>query len=1167
MTEPDLLQEEPPGYGAAGKADPLLEYLRKIERALERGDATEETHYSALQILLEALDERVIATIVPKRVKCGAPDFVISRKREHLTLGHIEAKDVGADLSEIERSEQLRRYLASLPNLLLTDYVEFRWFVEGKKRETFRLAAVQPRGKLAPVSPEEIERGKRLLLAFLAQRPVDIGSAEELARRLAKLTHLIRDLICGAFATGQASQQLRDWRGAFAATLLPELAPQGDRQQEAEAVAEFADMFAQTLAYGLFSACASSGPTGFTREKAQQLIPRTNPFLRAFFEQITGTALDEEPFAGFVEDLIQTLAHADMARILEDFGKRGHRRDPVVHFYETFLQAYDPKVRELRGVYYTPEPVVNYIVQSIDRLLKDKFDIRAGLADRSKVTVRRREGEREITDETHRVLILDPAAGTGTFLYTVLDFIRWQFKARKSAGQWGSYVHEHLLPRLFGFELLMAPYAVAHFKLGLALAAMDEEPLFRQQWSYEPQASERVNVFLTNTLEHLEHTADLIGPLRALSNEANCAYEVKEQKPVLVVLGNPPYSGHSANKGEWISNLVRDYYLCDGQPLGERNPKWLQDDYVKFIRWGQWRIEQTGQGVLALITNHGYLDNPTFRGMRQNLMQSFDEIYVLDLHGNSKKKERVPGSGEADKNVFDIQQGVAIGIFVKLPPEAKGRAGSPLPAARGRQDERRARSDAPYQKTPATVHHCDLWGAQRKTKYAWLDGHHVENTRWTKLEPTAPHYLFIPQDTKQLREYERGWKLTQMMPIHSLGITAGRDHFTVSFSRRELRRRIQTFLVLDSEEARRRFDLGPDSRDWQVKLAQADLKRGSWDSGITRILYRPFDLRETCYTGVSRGFHCMARQAVMRHFLSGDQNLGLSTTRSVEIRQRWTHVFATHEIAQLHTVSLKEVNYLFPLYLYPDGKLPEKDLFAHKDARRPNLSAGFIREFCAKLQVKFVPDGLGRPGRREVGPELVFNYAYAVFHSPAYRQRYAEFLRADFPRLPITSDYELFRALAGFGGELVDLHARGKGEPRNISFPVKGDNVIEEVRYQPPGCPLTPSLSPSGGEGIAKIQSLSPDGGEGVRRTGEGHSGRVWINDRQYFEGVPEAAWTFPIGGYLPAQRWLKDRIGRALDYDEQAEYQRIIWALSETKRLMGEIDSTIEQHGGWPLE
>jgi len=1109
----EFFHEEPPAYGGGGKPAPLEEYLRKLEHALRRGDATEHTHRPALKELIEALDENVVCTNEPKRSNCGAPDYVVSRKRDQLTIGYMEAKDIGADLAQDERSDQLERYLPALPNLLLTDYLEFRWFVDGKKRETFRLANVAPGGRIAPVAADELERARLLLLDFTSQQPVDICSAGELARRLANLTHLLRDIIICAFLSGQASQQLRDWRDAFATTLLPELAPHADASKEGKAVSEFADMFAQTLAYGLFSARAASYGTNFTREKAQKLIPRTNPFLRAFFEQITGAALDDEPFAGFVGDLIQTLDHADMARVMEDFGKHGRRRDPVVHFYETFLQAYDPKLRELRGVYYTPEPVVNYIVQSIDRLLKDKFDIKAGLADRQKITVKRKEGEREIIDESHRVLILDPATGTATFLYTALDFIRSQFKTRKNAGQWGGYVHEHLLPRLFGFELLMAPYAVAHFKIGLALAAMDEEPLFRQQWSYEPQGNERVNIFLTNTLEDLEHTAEQLGPLRALSNEANSAYEIKKHKPVLVVLGNPPYSGHSANKGEWISKLVRDYYFCDGKPLGERNPKWLQDDYVKFLRWGQWRIEQTGQGVLAFITNHGYLDNPTFRGMRQNLMQTFDEIYVLDLHGNSKKKETVPGSGEADKNVFDIRQGVAIGIFVKLPGNARAKDKG---------------------KAPAIVQHCNLWGAQRQRKYDWLDRHHVENSPWKRLEPAAPHYLFIPQDTRRLKEYEEAWKITEIMPIHSLGIAAGRDQFTVAFTGKELRERLRTFIRLDSEKAREQLKLPSDSRDWQVKLAQEDLKKRDWDACITKVLYRSFDTRVTCYTGQSRGFHCMPRQDVMRHFFGTAHNFGICTTRSVEIPGGWHHIFATHQLIQLHSVSLKEVNYVFPLYLRPNGTLQKEELFAHDNGRRPNLGAAFIQEFCARLDCKFVPDGLGRAAKRQVGPELIFQYAYAVFHSPTYRERYAQFLRADFPRLPITSDFELFRTLAGLGGELVDLHARGKGEGQGPGFPIAGDNLVGDVRFQPP-------------------QGKEP--------------GRVWINGRQYFEGVSESVWKFPIGGYLPAQRWLKDRKERKLTYEDITGYARIVFALSETRTLMVRIDETIEEHGGWPLK
>jgi hypothetical protein len=1134
MTDADFFHEEPPAYGSGGKPAPLKEYLRKLERALKRGDATEHTHRAALQELIEALDEKVISTNEPKRSDCGAPDYVVSRKRDQLSIGYIEAKDIGANLAEIERGDQLKRYLASLPNLLLTDYIEFRWFVDGKKRETFRLAHVAPSGKLTPVEPDELERARDLLIGFLSQKPVDIATAEELARRLANLTHIIRNIIIGAFLTGQASQQIRDWRDAFAATLLPELAPHPDARKEAEAVSEFADMFAQTLAYGLFSARATSGSSKFTRENARKLIPRTNPFLRTFFEQITGAALDDEPFAGFVEDLIQTLDHADMARVMEDFGKHGRRRDPVVHFYETFLQAYDPKLRELRGVYYTPEPVVYYIVKSIDRLLKDKFGIKAGLADRQKITVKRKEGEREIIDETHRVLILDPAAGTATFLYTVLDLIRSQFKNKKNAGQWGSYVHEHLLPRLFGFELLMAPYAVAHFKIGLALAAMDEEPLFRQQWSYEPQGNERVNIFLTNTLEDLEHTTQQLGPLRALSDEANSAFEIKKHKPVLVILGNPPYSGHSANTGEWISKLVRYYYFCDGKPLGERNPKWLQNDYVKFLRWAQWRIEQTGQGVLAFITSNSYLDSPTFRGMRQNLMQTFDEIHVLDLHGNAKKKETVPGTNQPDKNVFDITEGVAIGIFVKLPPEARAKK---------------------KQKVPAIVRHCNLWGAQRQTKYDWLDANQVKSTDWKTLEPTAPHYLFIPQDTRRLKEYERGWKVTEMMPVNVLGFQSHRDGFAIAIEKHEIEARMTALRSSQhsDDQLRRQFSL-QDNRDWKLADARKELlEREEWRNPIMRCLYRPFDRRWCYFDEIAMDY---PRRELKMH-IARKENLAMCLMRQTRALQ-WHHALATELPTPAVFLEIKDGASVFPLYLYPNGNVPEDDLFAHQNGRRPNLSAAFIEDFCGKLQVKFVPDGFGRPSKREIGPECIFNFAYAVFHSPAYRERYAAFLRADFPHLPLTSNLDLFQELAGLGGWLVDLHARGHGQNTPVAYPKKGTDKVADIRFQPVESLVIP--------GRKKMRSWTPCGQVETGSWPDIKAGRVWINDKQYFEPVPESAWTFPIGGYLPAQRWLKDRIGRTLNYDEREEYQRIIWALIETKRLMAEIDAAIKHHGGWPM-
>ncbi len=657
---------------------PFSEYLREIDRALRAGNATEHTHRPALKQLVEAIGKKLTATNEPRREKCGAPDYVITLQTKHgpLTIGYVEAKDVGKHLDEVERSEQLERYRRFLPNLILTDYLEFRWFVEGSLRGTARLARVEQSGKL------KHEKGgadavMQLLRGFLDHEPAPIGSPQELAQRLARLTHMIRDIIIEAIEGGHTSNTLRDLRKAFAQTLIPDL----DRPEK---VVDFADMYAQTIAYGLFAArCNHPGPGPFRRLGAAAEIPRTNPFLRRLFETITGADLDEEPYAGFVDDVAGLLAHADMAAVLEHFGKRTRRQDPVVHFYETFLAAYDPKLREARGVYYTPEPVVSYIVRSVDHILKTRFGCEQGLADTSVCKYQRGNGKK-VEETTPRVLILDPACGTGTFLYAVVDHIREQFMARGDAGMWSGYVKKHLLPRLFGFELLMAPYAVAHFKLGMQLAGQDlPSDALREKWAYDFAGEERLSIYLTNTLEEAERRAQQEFHFieRLIAEEAAGAVRIKRDLPIMVIMGNPPYSGISANKGGWIDGLLKgklpdgtavpSYYEIDGKPLGERK-LWLQDDYVKFIRWGSWRIERTGVGILALITNHGYLDNPTFRGMRQSLMETFDEVYIMDLHGNTKKKERAP-DGSKDDNVFDIQQGVAICLLVKLPKERIGR--------------------------------------------------------------------------------------------------------------------------------------------------------------------------------------------------------------------------------------------------------------------------------------------------------------------------------------------------------------------------------------------------------------------------------------------------------------------------------------------------------------
>jgi hypothetical protein len=527
-------------------------------------------------------------------------------------------------------------------------------------------------------------------------------------------------------------------------------------------------MVAQTICYGLFAAKCSAINEPFSRLTAVHFVPKTNPFLRQFFNQLAGIELDER-LIWTVEHLVAVLNRTDISAILANFGKRTRQEDPVVHFYETFLSHYDAKLREVRGVYYTPEPVVSYIVRSVDLILKNQFKLINGLANNSK-----------INDTTHKVQILDPATGTGTFLYAVIAQIYQQIN-KKIGGGWSDYVAQHLLPRVHGFELLMAAYTVAHIKLSLQL----------KEYGYDFNSHERLGIYLTNTLDEAHGKQNTL-LAEWLSDEANCANSIKQASPVMVIVGNPPYSGHSANSGAWINELLRsadnaaNYFEVDGKSLNERNPKWLNDDYVKFIRFSHWRIMQTGYGVLAFVTNHGYLDNPTFRGMRQALLKDFDEIYILDLHGNSKKKETAP-DGTIDKNVFDIQQGVAIGIFIKyknalVPTLARGNESSNAPALR---DAGASQAAFPRQSV-GTIFHAHCYG-ERNAKYQYLAENDINTTQWTQLKPQAPFYLFVPQNTELLPEYQAGWKITEMMPINVLGFQTHRDDFAIAFDKETIR--------------------------------------------------------------------------------------------------------------------------------------------------------------------------------------------------------------------------------------------------------------------------------------------------------------------------------------------------------------------------------------------
>lgn len=955
-----------------------------------------------------------------------------------------------------------------------------------------------------------------LLKEFLAADPPTISSAKDLATRMASLARLIREAIRlalkGEDKTGELHQQLTSFQKSVISTLDED---------------HFADMYAQTISYGLFAArCNAKGSERFTRQHAAYQLPKTNPFLRRMFGHIAGPDLDDR-VAWAVDDLAELLHRANISAVLEHFGKRTRRKDPVVHFYETFLAVYDPEMREIRGVYYTPEPVVSYIVRSVDHILKTDFELADGLADSSKITLPPTPDGNKMG--SHKVLILDPATGTGTFLHGVIDRILESFKHNR--GMWSGYVSQHLLPRLFGFELLMAPYAVAHLKLGLQLSDS----------GYDFKAEERVRIFLTNSLEEAPQLRADDSPFSHwLFEEAAGATRAKQEAPVMVVLGNPPYSGHSANTGKWIASLLRgvdssrldkesssktvasNYFQVDGQPLHERNPKWLNNDYVKFIRFAQWRIERTGYGILAFITDNSYLDGITFRGMRQSLMETFDDIYLLDLHGNSNKREHCP-DGSKDENVFDIQQGVAISIFVK-----------------------RENGES---KPPVTVRQADLWGLralyERNVddeeesliggKYYWLVQNELSTTTWTVLEPQSPTYLFVPQNLGLKEEYQNGWKLTEMMPVNAIGMNSHRDDFAIAFDAATLHNRLDDFVSDDAsdDELRAKYKL-TDTTDFHLSKVRTALRAmKEHDELILRCLYRPFDERFVLYHS---DILDRPRSELNRHFV-GLENLGVATTR--QTREPFAALVVNKVCGQHKIVAKYDGSSIFPLYLYSVGpQFHETPLLENAQShdnpeRRPNLSPEFIADLTARLKLTFIADGKGDCLTR-VGPEDVLNYLYAVFYSPTYRSRYAEFLKSDFPRLPLTSNVELFRALRGLGEELVAQHLFERPAASSVipTYPIEGDNTVDAVRYT---------------------------------ETDEDER-RVWINKTQYFEGVPPEVWGFHVGGYQICQQWLKDRKGQVLTYDDQSHYRQIVATLARTIELMAEIDEVVSLNGGWPI-
>jgi predicted helicase len=886
---------------------------------------------------------------------------------------------------------------------------------------------------------------------------------------------------------------------------------------------QFADMYAQTICYGLFAAKCNKQDSNISRRDVAYDLPKTNPFLRKMFGYMAGPDL-HTGVVWAVEDLINLLNHADFHAFLSDFGKRTRRQDPIVHFYETFLAAYDPKLRETRGVYYTPEPVVSYIVRSIDHILKTDFGIKDGLADRTKIpiyeTVTDKNGKksREKTGECHKVLILDPAVGTGSFLYGVIEHIHEHIVAKGQAGAWSNYVYDDLLPRLFGFELLMAPYAIAHLKLGLQLAETGYKPP-------KDKKQKRLGIYLTNSLEEAHSVQATLPFANFIAEEANAATDVKQDKPVMVILGNPPYSGHSENKGKWITRLIDDYKAVQGKKIRLGQAKWLQNDYVKFLRYAQYRIESTGYGIAGMITDHSYVDSGTFVGMRANLKAAFDQIHVLDLQGNAKRNAN---RSDKDVNVFDITQGVAICLAVK---REQGHTSDDVLVA-------------------------ELRGS-RKAKYEYLLKNSVADTQWQDAACYSPYYLLAESSSSNLDEYGELLSIRDIMPGSYLsdearrvgtGFVTTHDSFAIGFSEPGIERKVQQFLDTTTEsEARGLFRLCSQSQ-WNYSLAHSTLSRQKWKQSIRIVLYRPMDLRRTVWDK----HVCVHRRLdVHRHLDQANMMLCVGQAGNVVGADEWALVYVSSTPVDFNLFYRGGCATL-PLYLYPNG-----DLFDNGETsdapggRRPNLNAEFIKDVAKKVKLKFIADGVGDL-KKTFGPENIFHYMYAVFHSPTYRSRYAEFLKIDFPRLPLTTKRPLFRTLCGLGSELVGLHLMEQHGPPLARLEKEGDMLVEMVRYT---------------DEIAEIAAASTRNAWQTPRNDAQSGGKVWINQTQYFGGVPREVWEFHVGGYQVCHKWLKDRKGRTLSIDDIDHYQHVVSALSETIRLMTEIDTTIDKHGGWPIQ
>ncbi len=1083
----------------------LKEYLESIKDITP--EKNELTHRPSLYNLLDGLKKNFNKEFKiehePKKDKQGGqPDFRVSY--QGLNIGYIENKRVGTNLNRLLKSDQVLKYLELNPNLMLTDYLNFVWVGKDENNEPLikREISIASLDELSKPPKPQIERDLiELFKSFFNHEAAPITNAKDFATHLSVPTRYLKD----ALIQYQKDMQVSSIFNNFKEYLYEELSFE-----------DFSDALAQTLTYSLFLAKLNHPFEKINLDNVRSSIPKNFAVIREMADFLKKLDAIKE-IQWLLNEILSSINHVDMDSILKDLNDD---KDPYLHFYETFLSAYDPKLREKKGVYYTPDSVVEFIINALDSLLKTHFkDAPLGL---------------KSALDNENIKLLDFATGTGTFL---LEAFRKALEMRKTSDGGISTKedkYQNLLKQFYGFEYLIAPYAIAHLNLSQA---------FKEEFKKPLKENDALQIILTNTLIQPSEIAAHRGLSPIFEKELSNAQEIKKNEKILIITGNPPYSGASSNEGlfEWevkatygiepefqtieveknvkltdkiqtlLNNIQKQKESGSKNALKElkklhskyklqkeKNPKWLLDDYVKFMRFAQNKIESLGHGLFGFISNNAFLDNPTFRGLRRSLLGCYDELYILNLHGNARKKEETP-QGAKDENVFNIMQGVSINLFVKK-----------------------------AQATKQKIHYYDVYG-ERAEKYAFLAQNDLNSIEWLELTPRGTSYLLLPLKTPLLEEYEQGFSVQEMFQVGSVGIVTGRDHVVFHKDKESLLKLLKDFSTLEPSELRRIYKIKKDSRDWRLEYAIRDVRANAdnLEEYIVLCQYRPFDYRWTYYTGKSKSFIAYPRGEVFKHMLPPPtnpktpnqtrKNVALITSRRFCQSQKSGVGFVSNKISDLRTWTcpgMEGGDYVNPLY------------------HNPNYTENFTPEFRSFIDKHY---------NHSFEPLEVLGYIYALLYSPSYRKRYEDFLKADYPKILFTNNKDLFRALSLLGIELIGLHVLNQ-ESLNYSFEKLKDATIGESCYSP-SSKLTEAHDRN--PIIKKPSHKKPEQ-------------RLYINSSAYFMGVSEEIYNYMIGGYCVLDKYLKSHKDESCNFDHVSNIIKVIARTIEIQKTLGFLTSDL---------